>query len=173
MKPASPPGWALIALFLVAGSPAPVMAQWLTERFTPEEDGAAVNAAAVENADGYRFRVYRSAEEAIRAQFAIPESYDRLSQDTCPSWHVDDRFLASSEGESACRIGPWQADFVIAEIDGNRVHSPELDRVMRGNRLVVRYRIEGAGYRETSFGLGGSRRRVQAILGEGIRVIAR
>ena len=70
-------------------------------------------------------------------------------------------------------MGNWHADFVIAEIDGNRVPSAQLDRVMRGRRLVFRYRIEGAGYRETSFSLRGSRRRVQAILGERLRVVAR
>ena len=173
MKRRSHLRWVLIVLVLIAMSPARLSAQWHTERFAPEAGDAQVNTATIENADGYIFRVYRSAESMIRVQFAVPESFDHLSPDTCPTWHVDERFLSAAGGEPSCRIGRWHADFVIAKIDGNRVHSLELDRMMKGKRLVVRYRIEGAGYEETSFSLGGSRRRVQAILGERIRVVAR
>ena len=165
--------WALVALALLALSPARAPAQWHTARLAVGEDGTMVDVAAVENDSGHRFQVYRSAESLVRGRFSIPEGFERLSPDTCPTWQVDDRFLVSTAAESACRVEHWHADFVIAGIDGRRVRSVELDRVMRGNRLVFRYRIEGAGYRETSFGLRGSRRRVQAILGEGVRVVAR
>ena len=169
----SPFGWAIVALALLALSPLPLPAQWYTESVPVGEDGAQVNTATVANESGYRFRVYRSGESLVRGQFTIPEGFERLSAQTCPTWRVDKRFLVSTAALTPCRTGDWHADFVIAEIDGNRVYSAELDRVMRGKRLVFRYRIEGAGYRETTFGLTGSRRRVQAILGERIRVVAR
>ena len=165
--------WALVAFALLASSPLRAPAQWQTARFAVGEDGTTVEAASVENDSGHGFRVYRSAESLVRGRLTIPEGFERLSPDTCPTWQVDNRFLLSTGAEAACRMGPWHADFVIAGIDGSRVRSVELDRVMRGSRLVFRYRIEGAGYRETSFGLRGSRRRVQAVLGERVRVVAR
>ena len=169
----SPLGWAIVALALLALSPLPLPAQWYTESVPVDEDGAQVNTATVTNESGYRFRVYRSGESLVRGQFTIPEGFERLSSQTCPTWHVDKRFLVSTAALTPCRLGHWHADFAIAEIEGNRVHSAELERVMRGKRLVFRYRIEGAGYREATFSLRGSRRRVQAILGERIRVVAR
>ena len=169
----SPFGWAIVALALLALSPLPLPAQWYTESVPVDEDGAQVNTATVTNESGHRFRVYRSGESLVRGQFTIPEGFERLSSQTCPTWHVDKRFLVSTAALTPCRLGHWHADFSIAEIEGNRVHSSELERVMRGKRLVFRYRIEGAGYRETTFSLRGSRRRVQAILGERIRVVAR
>ena len=169
----SPLGWAIATLVLLALSPLPLPAQWYTESVPVNEDGAQVNAATVTNESGHRFRVYRSGESLVRGQFTIPEGFERLSSQTCPTWHVDKRFVVSTAAVSPCRVGDWHADFVIAAIEGNRVHSPELDRVMRGRRLVFRYRIEGAGYRETTFSLRGSRRRVQAILGERLRVVSR
>ena len=168
-----PLGWAIVALALLALSPLPLPAQWYTESVPVGEDGAQVNTATVTNESGHRFRVYRSGESLVRGQFTIPEGFERLSSQTCPTWHVDKRFLVSTAALTPCRLGHWHADFVIAEIEGNRVPSAELERVMRGKRLVFRYRIEGAGYRETTFSLRGSRRRVQAILGERIRVVAR
>ena len=171
--PRSPLGWALVALALLALAPLRLPAQWHTVSVPVGEDGAQVNTATVENESGHRFRVYRSGESLVRGQFTIPEGFERLSPDTCPTWQVDKRFLISTASKAECRMGNWHADFVIAEIDGNRVPSAQLDRVMRGRRLVFRYRIEGAGYRETSFSLRGSRRRVQAILGERLRVVAR
>ena len=163
----------LVTLALLALSPAQAAAQWYTESVPVNEDGAQVNTATVTNESGYRFRVYRSGESLVRGQFTIPEGFERLSSQTCPTWHVDKRFVVSPAAVTPCRVGHWHADFVIAEIEGNRVRSAELDRVMRGKRLVFRYRIEGAGYRETTFSLRGSRRRVQAILGERTRVVAR
>ena len=169
----SPLSWTLVALALLALSPARVAAQWYTESVPVGEDGAQVNTATVANESGHRFRVYRSGQSLIRGQFTIPEGFERLSSQTCPTWRVDKRFLVSTAAATPCQVGNWHADFVIAEIDGNQVRSAELDRVMRGTRLVFRYRIEGAGYRETTFSLRGSRRRIQAILGERIRVVTR
>ena len=169
----SPLGWALVVLALLALAPLRLAAQWHTVSVPVGEDGAQVNTATVENESGHRFRVYRSGESLVRGQFTIPEGFERLSPETCPTWQVDKRFQTSTASEAECRMGNWHADFVIAQIDGNRVPSAELDRVMRGRRLVFRYRIEGAGYRETTFSLRGSRRRIQAILGERIRVVAR
>ena len=165
--------WALVALALLALSPAPATAQWRTESVPVGEDGAQVSTATVENESGYRFRVYRSGESLVRGQFTIPEGFERLSSATCPTWHVDARFFTSTAARDTCRMGHWHADFVIAEIEGNRVYSTELDRVMRGRQLVFRYRVEGAGYREATFSLRGSKRRVQAVVGERVRVVAR
>ena len=164
---------ALVALTLLALLPARLPAQWHTEQVTVEEEGVQVNTATVANESGYRFRVYRSGDSLVRGQFTIPEGFERLSPDTCPTWQVDKRFLISTAAGAECRMGNWHADFVIGAIDGSRVLSTELERVMKGTRLTFRYRIEGAGYRETSFGLRGSRRRIQAILGERIRVVRR
>lgn len=164
---------ALAALALLAFAPAPLWAQWYTARLAVGAVGAMADVAAVDNESGHRFHVYRSGETQVRGLFSIPEGFERLSPHTCPTWHVDERFLAATAGETGCRAGHWHADFSIAEIEGRRIFSKELDRVMRGRRLVVRYRVEGAGYRETSFNLRGSRRRVQAVLGERIRVVAR
>ena len=164
---------ALVALTLLALSPARLPAQWHTEQITVGEEGAQVNTATVANESGYRFRVYRSGDSLVRGQFTIPEGFERLSPDTCPTWQVDKRFLISTAAGAECRMGNWHADFVIGAIDGNRILSTELDRVMKGTRLMFRYRVEGAGYRETSFSLRGSRRRIQAILGERIRVVRR
>ena len=166
-------GAALALLSLLALSPAPAPAQWHTELFAFDEDAAQVNTATVENEAGHRFRVYRAGQSLIRGQFTIPEGFERLSPDTCPTWYVDKRFLASTAAKAECRMGPWHADFVIAEIEGNRVYSLELDRVMRGEGLAFRYRIEGAGYRESAFRLRGSRRRIQTVLGERISVAVR
>ena len=173
MSRLGPTPWALAALLCLALAPARLPAQWHTEQVAVGDEGAQVNTATVENEGGHRFRVYRSGETLVRGQFTIPEGFERLSPNTCPTWQVDKRFVASTSAEAECRMGNWHADFIIGEIEGNRMYSVKLDRVMRGNRLTFRYRIEGAGYRETSFSLRGSRRRVQAMLGERIRVVAR
>ena len=171
MSRIAPIRWTLAALALLALAPAPVAAQWYTARLAVGEEGAMTDVATVDNESGHRFHLYRSGEAQLRGLLTIPESYDRLSPDTCPTWHVDKRFVAATGVDVPCRMGHWHADFAVAEIDGRRVYSTELDRVMKGRRLVFRYRIEGAGYRETSFGLRGSRRRIQAILGERVRVV--
>ena len=164
---------ALAAILLFGLAPATATAQWYTARLSVGDDGAMQDAATVDNESGHRFHIYRSGEAHVRGLFTLPEGFERLSAETCPTWLVDKRFLTATGNESGCRIGPWHVDFAIAEIEKRRIVSTELDRVMRGTRLVFRYRIEGAGYRETSFGLQASRRRVQAILGERVRVVRR
>ncbi len=169
----SPLAWTIVALSLLTLSPVPVAARWYGEIAPVGEAGAQSRTANVENESGYHFRVYVDGESLVRGRFTIPEGFERLSSRTCPTWLVDERFLASTAVLTPCETGDWHADFVIAEIDGNRVRSAELDRVMRGSRLVFRYRVEGAGYRETTFSLRGSRRYVQRTLGDRVRVVAR
>ena len=164
---------ALIVLALLLLSPSQSPAQWQTARFAAGENEALVEAATAGNATGHRIRVYLGEASQVRGLFTLPEGFDRLSPDTCPTYLVDDGPAFSTAAGTACRTGRWHADFAVAEIDDGRVHSFALDRLMKGRRLVFRYRIEGAGYRETEFTLRASRQAVQAVLGRDVRVTRR
>ena len=168
----SPRRHATAALWLLVAFSRSGGAQWQVEEEVFDGDPTRRKVAVVNNDSGHSVRIYNDGSSAVRVVFALPDGFDTLSRETCPTFRVDHGPPQVAEDDrDRCGIEPRRASFTMGRVADGRVRSNALFWIMNGTRLLFRYRLEHVGYRETAFSLRGSKQVLREAIGLGIRVI--
>lgn len=165
---------AAVVVLVTAIASAPVAAQWTVVTETPEGNPSRATLARIRNDAGYTLALYRDGGGAIRARFTLPEGLIRFEDGHCPTLQVD-RWAPGnrSVNDAACLASGRWAEFIVGYIRDGAVQSARLLQIMNGNEAVLRFRLAGGDYRETSFSLAGSKRSLSAAIGADVVVTAR
>jgi hypothetical protein len=146
-------GLLLAGGMLITGSG---LAQWRVGQDSPSGSTKRIDVAIVENDSGHSLSLYSDDTQNVRALFTIRGGFDTVDPGACPTYRVDDREPRRvSFEDQRCRVLPKQVEFTLGKTGFGR--NRDLQRLMNGNNLVVRYRLGSGLYRETQFTLTGSK----------------
>jgi hypothetical protein len=147
-------------------SAAPVA--WGEWRNAPAQSGDGQVAASDNGA--LRLEIQRERGGQVVARLSLTRGYDRFAP-YCPTFAFDDQpppiQLSSPE---LCRVVDREAVLHLGRIDRGGIDSAPLDKLMNVGFIAFRFRTQAGDYREVRFSLKGSKKRIEAALGPGVKV---
>ncbi len=161
----------LLALGLLAISVA-AQAQWSSIAETSAGDGAIHQNALVTNKRGASLRIFLASDNRLIAKFQLGEGLLSLDPATCPTLQVD-KILPEdfNLAQFQCDVTGAQARFTLTQVKEEQLESKTFLDLMNGRQLMIRYRLQGAGYGRQVFTLKGSKQALKSTLTHGIAVI--
>ena len=161
----------LAVLCLLVASPT-AEARWTSIDEANAGDDAVVHNAVVNNEQGASLRIYLTRDQRLIGKFTLGKGLLSLDPVTCPTLQIDkvppeDFNLA----EHQCEVTGAQARFIFTRISDGQLESKTFLELMNGRRLMIRYRLQGAGYGQQAFSLKGSKQALKATLTDDIVVI--
>ncbi len=161
----------LAALGLLVAS-ASAQAQWSSIAETSAGDGAVHQNALVTNERGASLRIFLASDNRLIAKFQLNKGLLSLDPVTCPTLQIDTYLPEDFNlAEFQCEITGAQASITLTQVKEEQLESKTFLELMNGRRLMIRYRLQGAGYGQQAFSLKGSKQALKATLTHGIVVI--
>ena len=150
----------LAVLWLLAASTC-VQAQWSTTSL----DSAVNSSAKVHNDSGAYLQIFLTSGNQLVGEFKLGPGLLSLDPVTCPTLQIDQNLPEDFNlAKHQCAIRGDLARFLLTVIGEHQVDSKTFLELMNGNRLVIRYRLQGAGYGQQEFSLKGSKQVLKATL---------
>jgi len=164
----------LVVIMIYLSCPTTTFAQWTVNSNIKNETGIQTSVAYTSNDEGYTLEIYKDSSSAIRSRFTLNDKLVKFKDDNCPTYQVDQGTPAnlSVNGAPCLSNGSW-AEYILGNIDGEKITSATLLSIMNGITMTFRFQLENGDYRETAISLSGSKRSMTMVIGETIIVRAR
>lgn len=158
---------------LAAGTADAASADWTAVTVTDAASGRSRVEAGIGDEAGNRLSVYRGDDAAITLRFSLRPGLRQLAPGSCATFIVDDLPMNADAPAPACATTATASDITIARIEAQSVRSPELDALVNGGSLLVRYALAGAaGYESARFSLRGSKQAVRDAIGRDVLIVS-
>lgn len=160
-------------LFVSAIIPLSAHAEWQVVTHTDTDNNISTEVAYSVNDDGYSTEIYKDSKGVVRLRFSMNKNHHRLDAGNCPTYQVDRLEPRNRSINDAACIGhkKW-AEYILGYVIDNEINSDLLRNIMRGNNIQYRFRLQNAGYAETTFSLTGSSNALTRALGEHLKIVA-
>ncbi len=154
-----------IILSILAGliSVTPAQAEWFLVIHADRETNEETYLAHSENEDKYSLELYRDKNGATRLRFSMNFNTDRLDDQHCPTYQIDDHELRNySLNDAPCIMHNKWAEFLVG--DPANPDASQISNLIIGNRIIFRFILDNGSYKETQFSLTGSGKIIKEAL---------
>ena len=147
-------------------------ARWTSIDEANAGDDAIVHNAVVNNEHGASLRIYLTRDQRLIGKFTLGKGLLSLDPVTCPTLQIDKETPEDFNlTEHQCEVTGAQARFIFTQVNNWQLESKTFLDLMNGRRLIIRYRLQGAGYGRQAFTLKGSKQALKATLTDDMVVI--
>ena len=149
-----------------------VHAQWSTTTLDSTVNSPVDHGARVINDNGASLHIYQNADQQLVSEFKLGQGLVRLDPVTCPTLQIDQTEPEDfNNSQHQCVVNGDSALFRLTQIIEGQVDSKTFLELMNGSQLVIRYRLQSAGYGQQTFSLKGSKQVLKATLAQGTVVL--
>jgi len=149
-----------------------VHAQWSTTSVDNTVNSPVDHGARVINDNGASLQIYQNSDQQLVSEFKLGQGLVNLDPVTCPTLQIDQVEPEDfNNHQHQCVINGDSAVFTLTQISEGQVDSKTFLELMNGSQLVIRYRLQGAGYGQQKFSLKGSKQVLKSTLTQGTVVL--